>query len=106
MQSEFAAHLGMKAKCFCRICWAKGYDVKDLGDNPDAHEHTHGSDSASGPAFPASTSRPASPVMPSQHEGLPAHDSDASDAESGNGVTEQASRKGRAETGLPMLERV
>lgn len=27
MQSEFACHIGMRGKLFCRACWVKGSDV-------------------------------------------------------------------------------
>ena len=30
MQSEFACHIGLRGKFFCRNCWVKG---KDAGDN-------------------------------------------------------------------------
>jgi hypothetical protein len=26
MQSEFACHIGLKGKLFCRACWVKGFD--------------------------------------------------------------------------------
>ncbi|KAI9069821.1 hypothetical protein FKP32DRAFT_1558980 [Trametes sanguinea] len=29
MQSEFACHIGLQAKFFCRACWCKGRDVPD-----------------------------------------------------------------------------
>ncbi|KAF8490031.1 hypothetical protein JB92DRAFT_3090621 [Gautieria morchelliformis] len=29
MQSEFASHIGLRGKFFCRCCWAKGHDVED-----------------------------------------------------------------------------
>ncbi|THU93269.1 hypothetical protein K435DRAFT_829530 [Dendrothele bispora CBS 962.96] len=29
MQSEFAAHIGLRGKYFCRVCWVKGADAKD-----------------------------------------------------------------------------
>jgi hypothetical protein len=30
MQSEFACHMGMRGKLFCRACWVKGTDVADV----------------------------------------------------------------------------
>ncbi|KAI0751777.1 hypothetical protein C8Q80DRAFT_1099078 [Daedaleopsis nitida] len=39
MQSEFACHMGMRAKFFCRNCWVKGKDATDVAErsyNPDA----------------------------------------------------------------------
>lgn len=29
MASEFASHVGMTGKCFCRICHARGADEKN-----------------------------------------------------------------------------
>ena len=28
MQSEFACHIGLKGKFFCRACWVKGTDAQ------------------------------------------------------------------------------
>ena len=30
MQSEFACHIGMRGKFFCRECWVKGTDAADV----------------------------------------------------------------------------
>ena len=43
MSSEFASHIGMQGKCFCRRCDAKGADVKNRaageeGDKSRLHE--------------------------------------------------------------------
>ncbi|KAJ7254168.1 hypothetical protein C8J57DRAFT_987872, partial [Mycena rebaudengoi] len=37
MQSEFASHIGLSGKCFCRVCHVRGADSKnrsagDAGD--------------------------------------------------------------------------
>lgn len=29
MQSEFACHIGLRGKFFCRACWVKGHDAQD-----------------------------------------------------------------------------
>lgn len=29
MQSEFACHIGLRGKFFCRACWVKGKDASD-----------------------------------------------------------------------------
>lgn len=34
MQSEFACHIGLRGKLFCRACWVKGTDAMD-GDDQD-----------------------------------------------------------------------
>lgn len=35
MQSEFACHIGMKGKFFCRMCWVKGQDASErVGEAP------------------------------------------------------------------------
>lgn len=36
MQSEFACHIGLRGKYFCRICHVKGRDVQDEAVNADA----------------------------------------------------------------------
>ena len=38
MQSEFACHIGLSGKFFCRACWVKG---KDMGNNPVAEHAGH-----------------------------------------------------------------
>lgn len=30
MQSEFACHVGLRGKFFCRCCWAKGFDAAEV----------------------------------------------------------------------------
>lgn len=34
MQSEFACHVGLAGKFFCRCCWVKGRDAEDEGPLP------------------------------------------------------------------------
>lgn len=34
MHSEFACHIGLRGKYFCRICEVKGSDAADTGDIP------------------------------------------------------------------------
>lgn len=46
MQSEFACHIGLKGKLFCRACWAKGTDVlaetmPEQSDSPRSHASRH-----------------------------------------------------------------
>ncbi|KAK7032978.1 hypothetical protein R3P38DRAFT_3313080 [Favolaschia claudopus] len=36
MQSEFACHIGLRGKLFCRACWVKGHDAMDADDGDDA----------------------------------------------------------------------
>jgi hypothetical protein len=43
MQSEFACHIGLKGKFFCRACWVKGSDaqaevVQDILRDPNASD--------------------------------------------------------------------
>jgi hypothetical protein len=33
MQSEFACHIGLRGKLFCRACWVKGTDAMDRDDD-------------------------------------------------------------------------
>ncbi|KAJ7483665.1 hypothetical protein FB451DRAFT_1029349, partial [Mycena latifolia] len=41
MQSEFACHIGLRGKLFCRACWVKGTDAMDGDDDQDV-PHTRG----------------------------------------------------------------
>ncbi|KAJ7223860.1 hypothetical protein B0H12DRAFT_1213067 [Mycena haematopus] len=34
MQSEFACHIGLRGKLFCRACWVKGMDAMDTDPEP------------------------------------------------------------------------
>lgn len=39
MQSEFACHIGLKGKFFCRACWVKGSDaLRDKEDTSDGKD--------------------------------------------------------------------
>ncbi|KAJ3967756.1 hypothetical protein EV361DRAFT_965326 [Lentinula raphanica] len=38
MQSEFAGHIGLRGKFFCRVCWVKGVDAKDHNHGEDGHD--------------------------------------------------------------------
>lgn len=44
MQSEFACHIGLRGKLFCRACWVKGSDTQadttqQRSDSPGASSH-------------------------------------------------------------------
>jgi hypothetical protein len=44
MQSEFACHIGLKGKFFCRACWVKGTDAQaeaapQRSDSPQTSSH-------------------------------------------------------------------
>lgn len=39
MQSEFACHIGLRGKLFCRACWAKGSDSTAIDDDDEAPLH-------------------------------------------------------------------
>lgn len=62
MQSEFAAHIGLRGKYFCRVCWVKGVDAKDRDETPDECPGDAGSDSEveARPPSPASSQSAAS----------------------------------------------
>ncbi|KAJ7246704.1 hypothetical protein C8J57DRAFT_1438159 [Mycena rebaudengoi] len=38
MQSEFACHIGLRGKLFCRACWVKGPDALDEPEGPAAQD--------------------------------------------------------------------
>jgi hypothetical protein len=50
MQSEFACHIGLRGKLFCRACWVKGTDAMDQDDDKHVdvvNQHARGGDTAS-----------------------------------------------------------
>ena len=52
MQSEFACHIGLKGKLFCRACWVKGTDAQadatqQWSDSPKSSSHGSEADTAS-----------------------------------------------------------
>ena len=56
MHSEFACHIGLRGKYFCRTCWVKGTDVQDgtnLGNIRDDNTPEN-SPAPSAPSAPAS----------------------------------------------------
>ena len=63
MQSEFACHIGLKGKLFCRACWVKGTDalaetIPERSDSPHASPHNSevGAASETGSAAGSETS--------------------------------------------------
>jgi hypothetical protein len=51
MQSEFACHIGMRGKLFCRACWVKGSDALDVEDpfiNPENNGNSDAESQGSG----------------------------------------------------------
>ncbi|KAJ3824671.1 hypothetical protein F5880DRAFT_353082 [Lentinula raphanica] len=45
MQSEFAGHIGLRGKYFCRVCWVKGVDARDQEVSPqDISDRNHDDD--------------------------------------------------------------
>lgn len=46
MQSEFACHIGLQGKFFCRACWAKGSDALATAAEPEPpRENSHRAES-------------------------------------------------------------
>ncbi|KAE9396390.1 hypothetical protein BT96DRAFT_824723, partial [Gymnopus androsaceus JB14] len=95
MQSEFAGHIGLRGKYFCRVCWVKGADAKDRDATPD--ESNSDAESASD-----DESRPASPSS--------AHSATSGDDTTNANPTTQPAKKGRkkkfAESFSQMKDRV
>ena len=55
MHSEFACHIGLRGKYFCRACWVKGSDAQDGADLPNisrANDNTP--ENSPAPSVPAS----------------------------------------------------
>ncbi|KAJ6459108.1 hypothetical protein C8R47DRAFT_1059420 [Mycena vitilis] len=42
MQSEFACHIGLRGKLFCRACWVKGHDAMDGDDGEEPNKQPAG----------------------------------------------------------------
>lgn len=57
MQSEFACHMGLRAKFFCRNCWVKGRDAaansQAAHHRPAATADNSGSESEGGMSLPS-----------------------------------------------------
>ncbi|KAJ7157732.1 hypothetical protein C8R46DRAFT_1355172 [Mycena filopes] len=89
MQSEFACHIGLRGKLFCRACWVKGTDAMDGDDDDhiDVGSQQQGSDAGS-----AANSPPPSPVQ--SVAGSDASDA-GSEAETGKG---KGKGKGKTKT--------
>ncbi|KAK7015952.1 hypothetical protein R3P38DRAFT_3203654 [Favolaschia claudopus] len=83
MQSEFACHIGLRGKLFCRACWVKGTDAMDVeGDVEHGGRDPQGSDAGS------------------------VRGSDASDAESDTGTAKKGKGRKIRETMADMVKRV
>ncbi|KAK7029116.1 hypothetical protein R3P38DRAFT_2524834 [Favolaschia claudopus] len=83
MQSEFACHIGLRGKLFCRACWVKGTDAMDTdGGVENSGRDPQGSDAGS------------------------ARGSDASDAESDTGTAKKGKGRKIRETMADMVKRV
>ncbi|KAK6992397.1 hypothetical protein R3P38DRAFT_2570511 [Favolaschia claudopus] len=83
MQSEFACHIGLRGKLFCRACWVKGTDAMDAeGDVEHGGRDPQGSDAGS------------------------VRGSDASDAESDTGTAKKGKGRKIRETMADMVKRV
>ena len=57
MQSEFACHIGMRGKLFCRACWVKGADALVESVVTVRHNHQGESDADSGRSSDGNLSR-------------------------------------------------
>ena len=87
MQSEFACHVGLTGKFFCRCCWAKGRDA----DNE-------------GPLSSQPHSTPASPTVPSPSH-APATDASSIHSDAGSEKSIGGKRRRRVETLSQLKER-
>jgi hypothetical protein len=43
MQSEFACHIGLMGKFFCRMCWVKGFDNQGISEEDHIIDHQENS---------------------------------------------------------------
>ncbi|KAF8197056.1 hypothetical protein BJ912DRAFT_923160 [Pholiota molesta] len=65
---EFACHIGLRGKYFCRTCWVKGTDAQDAGILPLPDQHTTHNDSPAPSSVGSdndSESAPPAPTSPS-----------------------------------------
>lgn len=44
MQSEFACHIGLRGKFFCRVCWVKGHDSVGVAEKGKGQPETNNED--------------------------------------------------------------
>ncbi|KAI0355311.1 hypothetical protein OH77DRAFT_1424796, partial [Trametes cingulata] len=109
MQSEFACHMGLRAKFFCRNCWCKGRDdTEHTARTREDNDHA----SVTSDHSVASESNPAGGDGDSEEDGLDRNDVDGpsgSETESA-GEARNGKRRGRAKRALEsmsdMLSRV
>ncbi|KAE9385484.1 hypothetical protein BT96DRAFT_949810 [Gymnopus androsaceus JB14] len=86
MQSEFACHVGLTGKFFCRCCWAKGRDAEDEGPLPSQTPSTR-----------------ASPIPSPSH--IPATDTSSIHSDAGSEKSASGKRRRRIETLSQLKER-
>lgn len=109
MQSEFACHMGMQAKLFCRNCWVKGRDAKEDASTPRARAHGEESDGASTDASVEGSDESVSDCSRQSMDSPSDVEGDSEDAASpamvkGPGL--KKSKKNVAESMSSMLDRV
>lgn len=54
MHSEFACHIGLRGKFFCRSCWVKGSDTDDAGNMPNLGASSNSRQNSPAPSSPGS----------------------------------------------------
>jgi len=75
MHSEFACHIGLRGKYFCRACWVKGSDAQDGANLPNIPDDNTPENSPA-PSVPASedsfeNAPPTPPQQPTFENPLP-----------------------------------
>ncbi|KAK6992364.1 hypothetical protein R3P38DRAFT_3226215 [Favolaschia claudopus] len=96
MQSEFACHIGMRGKLFCRACWVKESDaLEGEADKPQASESHAGLDDVPADSESEGEAPPSSPAGQAE-----------SDAESDTSQTKKKRGKRVKETLEQMVDRV
>jgi hypothetical protein len=63
MQSEFACHVGLGGKYFCRCCWVKGHDAMAAESPEKSHVDGSGPVNSAQAASPVTTSAGQSPQV-------------------------------------------
>ena len=92
MQSEFACHIGLRGKLFCRACWVKGTEALD----------------PTGSEEPAAPDEPPDPDRGAESDAGSVNSSNGSDSEAGSNAGAKKKGKGKRvqETIAQMVNRV
>lgn len=104
MQSEFACHIGLRGKLFCRACWVKGPDAFDEARATQDTEQQHGSDMARNSSHSNEGSE-AESMADSEASGGASASSDNSEGGAARGAQKKSRKQKAVETMSQLLRR-